>query len=170
MRWMGWSAAMVVVAGLAAPGGALAAGGGLDVSCTGCGHMAAFGSEACVGPGGYSLSPGCCECPPCACDNAWDGYCEQKAHRQEFWTRFGTRQPSHGRWAWNSSRHCTECMPVIEAGSETDLVPMPEPAEPAEPASGTSIKIKPLPPVEPAPPESAAPQQSTWKWRLPGLR
>lgn len=26
----------------------------------------------------FGMMPGCCQCPPSCCDDAWDGYCEQK--------------------------------------------------------------------------------------------
>ena len=47
-------------------------------------------AEACASPGGYSLTPGCCEDHRRCCDNAWAGYCDHRARVEAFWTRVGT--------------------------------------------------------------------------------
>ncbi len=38
----------------------------------------------------YSLSPGCCEPRRHCCDNAWDGYCQERARWDAFWCKVGT--------------------------------------------------------------------------------
>ena len=46
----------------------------------------AYRGPACYSPNGYNLTPGCCISPPSACDNAWDGYCQEKAKWQAYFT------------------------------------------------------------------------------------
>jgi hypothetical protein len=38
----------------------------------------------------YSLTPGCCESRRHCFDNAWDGYCQERARHDTFWCKFGT--------------------------------------------------------------------------------
>ncbi len=38
----------------------------------------------------YNLAPGCCEPRRHCFDNAWDGYCEQRARWDTFWCKVGT--------------------------------------------------------------------------------
>jgi hypothetical protein len=38
----------------------------------------------------YALAPGCCEARRHCCDNAWDGYCAEKARWDTFWCKLGT--------------------------------------------------------------------------------
>jgi hypothetical protein len=38
----------------------------------------------------YALAPGCCEVRRHCFDNAWDGYCEERAHWDTFWCKVGT--------------------------------------------------------------------------------
>ena len=38
----------------------------------------------------YALSPGCCEAHRHCFDNAWDGYCEERARWDTFWSKVGT--------------------------------------------------------------------------------
>lgn len=63
---------------------------------------------ACFTPPGYCMAPGCCECPPSACDNAWEGYCGTKARWQAFFYRVGTPCPS---------RYGSCCLVPMPAGS-----------------------------------------------------
>jgi hypothetical protein len=44
----------------------------------------------------YSLSPGCCESRHHCFDNAWDGYCQERARRDAFWCKVGTG----GSYSW----------------------------------------------------------------------
>jgi hypothetical protein len=73
-------------------------------SCNGndAGSYKSYRGPACFSPPGYSLTPGCCECPPSACDNAWDGYCEEKARWKAYFTQVGTPKP-----------HRTICIPIF---------------------------------------------------------
>jgi hypothetical protein len=107
-----------------------------------------YSGPACFSPPGYCLAPGCCECPPCACDNAWAGYCEQKARWQAFWTQVGMPHPP---------RHGYGCGTVMPAGCNNaapDSAPAsqnPSP-QPVAPAPATK-PAKPLMPVPGLPPE-----------------
>lgn len=38
----------------------------------------------------YNLAPGCCEARRHCFDNAWDGYCQQRARWDTFWCKVGT--------------------------------------------------------------------------------
>ena len=121
----------------------------------------ALAAEACGAPMGYNLSPGCCECPPCACDNAWDGYCDQKARWQAFWARLGTPKPprcaTYGGVPTPAAGDCRR-LPPIEAtpanASPPANGPTPIPAAPAVPAA---------PILEPGKPAA----QSSWHWQQP---
>jgi len=47
-------------------------------------------AKCCAGPP-YSFSPGCCEAHRHCCDNAWDGYCQERAYWDAIWYKVGTR-------------------------------------------------------------------------------
>ena len=38
----------------------------------------------------YALAPGCCEPRRHCFDNAWDGYCQERARWDTFWCKLGT--------------------------------------------------------------------------------
>jgi hypothetical protein len=114
----------------------------------GCGGMSnqsykSLCGPACYSPPGCTLSPGCCECPPTACDNAWEGYCQHKAKWQAYFKTVGTPRPSY----YSGNRGCYG-MPTRAAREvSADCVLTPDAAAPAvvpEPAKQT------LPPA-PAP-------------------
>ncbi len=46
--------------------------------------------------------PGCCEERRHCFDNAWDGYCQERARSDAFWSKFGTG-------AFLSSNSCAAC-------------------------------------------------------------
>ncbi len=80
MPWMRWTVslgAFLVWAQLAAAGEPLSPAG--DCPCL----------AKCAGPA-YSLSPGCCEPRRHCFDNAWDGYCVERARWDTFWCKVGT--------------------------------------------------------------------------------
>ena len=91
MRWTGWVVAAAVI-GLTGPAT------GYQPGCASCNGGASAGSwtqqgldaEACAGPAGYCLVPGCCEETRHCCDNAWAGYCDHRARVDAFWARVGT--------------------------------------------------------------------------------
>ncbi|MBN2022699.1 MAG: hypothetical protein JW809_07875 [Pirellulales bacterium] len=55
--------------------------------CSGCGSGQAsyYGAPACGAPGYGSMVPGCCQCPPSRCDDAWEGYCEERGRCWGWW-------------------------------------------------------------------------------------
>ena len=100
-----------------------------------------LGAQPCAVAGGFHLVAGCCECAPGACDNAWDGYCEQKARWQAFWARLGT--PRAPRYAGAMSAAL-----VTAGGSCRRLPPVTDELEPPE---LHSLPAAPLPEPEPTP-------------------
>jgi hypothetical protein len=150
MRCLGWVSAM----GLLLLFQASIADGGC-ASCTGNdgGSYRNYRGPACFAPPGYSLAPGCCECPPSACDNAWDGYCEEKAKWQAFFARVGTpRAHNHG---------CPTMVPVETCSDNSTYQPAVE-SQP-KPAAKASIPPAPSPPV-------LSPVKATRKTSDPWLR
>jgi len=141
--------------------GAAATAVAIDPGCSTCGNCQGSGFAA--PPCGAPLygTPGCCECPPGPCDNAWDGYCEHKAFWQAIWHNVGTGayggRHRMGRCA--APAQGTTCTPggVIyqqpaPAGTPRQLAPGPVPA--GEP---------------PAAPEPVA-EQAAWGWYQPWVR
>lgn len=136
MRWSCWILALLAAAGLTNTPSASSGAG-----------------PACASS--FNLVPGCCECPPSCCDNAWVGYCEEKARWQGFWTRMGTGA-GLARW---SRPACATC-PTAAAGCGSPDVATPTraavPMELADPA--------------PLPPDSdPAPEKATWRLPLPRI-
>jgi hypothetical protein len=133
MRAITWISAVVV---LALSGSAL----GDQPSCPGCyGGPAGPGipavqrgldAEPCCGPIGYCLGPGCCEYRRHCCDNAWAGYCEEKARSEAFWANFCN--PCGG----SCRRSCRQApMAVYDSACPTSTVaPQPTPAVQPAPA------------------------------------
>ncbi|MDZ7615730.1 MAG: hypothetical protein U1E05_01925 [Patescibacteria group bacterium] len=106
------------------------------VTCEG-GPAAGFSAPACRGPM-YGAEPGCCEFAPSACDNAWDGFCQEKLKWKQFWSKVGTGyrvpprtgQPARGMTAGmlpSSSRavefHPTSMCTATVGEQETILPP-----------------------------------------------
>ena len=130
MRWIVWASALSILI-LVQAANVEAAG------CSTCngndgGSYRAYRGPACYSPNGYNLTPGCCICPPSACDNAWDGYCQEKAKWQAYFTQVGTPRT-----------HCHGCPTMVPAetcfGSPT-FQPV------AEPQPKPAVK-SPLPPA-----------------------
>ena len=134
------------------------------------------GCSRCGLPGGYAApvhamtaAPGmtqaCCDSTCHPCDNAWAGYCEQKARKQAFYARVGAPKPSRAKTHapvgsrpaeayWPASQE-VYWEPAPAGPKHPDVQPLPpvldEPVEPAE-----SPRLAPPPPPEPAPDRSAA--------------
>lgn len=114
-------------------------------------------AQPCSAQGGFNLAPGCGLCPPCACDNAWDGYCEQKARWQAFWSRLGTPRPPR----------CGQpvgARAVVDSGGFRRLPPVSEETESPE---VQSLPAAPLPEPEPTP-APAKPAVESSRRALPG--
>ena len=159
-----------VVCGLAGP----AAGEGCNCGGTspyGCnGAYGSYYAPACA-VSFYGMVPGCCICPPSPCDNAWDGYCEERAKWKAFWYRVGTGAylDHHGNCGHRGN--CTNCqpipaqhqpMPVYHQPPPTEYQPVVRPLPPVD-SNPDDVEQAPLPPVpKPAPEETARPWYLRW--------
>jgi len=121
---------------------------------------------ACFAPPGFCTAPGCCECPPSACDNAWDGYCQHKARWQAYFYQVGTprppRPPRHA-YFWE-----LPTLAIAECPEPTDEI------VPAEPSSTPELPsppaLTPVPSVPSPPIPTPVPEKSTRKIRFPWAR
>jgi hypothetical protein len=174
MRWTCWVFALLAVSALVTPAVGLEENHGAAGLSGGCASCGASGAAAYAAPGGFGLVPGCCACQPSCCDNAWAGYCLQKARWQAFWARVGIPRPGC-RWVscCEAVIGCAEC----DHGSSSPA-PQPLPTTPKEPA-GAPLQPTPAVPtaVRAKPPDSAfpaavrsAPTEGSWSWRAPGFR
>ena len=152
MRRIYWALALPAACGLAASAAALEPIADPAAAYAGCGHYHAYGAGANAGPF-YGMTPGCCQCPSSACDNAWAGYCQEKAHWKAFWYRVGTGGTGRHR----SARASCQTAPAWGQPVVRPLPPVP--AETAEPDEA------PLPPL-PKP----VPEKTTWQWYNPWRR
>lgn len=150
MRWLGWASALSIIifvqTAYASSGCSTCAGN--DVR-----SYRSYRGPACFAPPGYCLAPGCCICPPSACDNAWDGYCEEKAKWQAYFTLVGTpRAHYYGGGAIGSSESCNNSQ---EHQADVEAQPTP--------AAKSTIPPAPSPPV-------MTPKKSTWNMTIPWFR
>jgi len=159
VRSICWTSVMLSVVGL------VGSASGLELGCNhagtcGSGQWSAYCAPACAAPA-YGTEQGCCETTPSCCDDAWAGYCQERAQRQEFWDRVFSEK-SH-------SRRCTtvvQCEPVIYAPTRSVAVPVEaarsipsvEPIIPSEPQPPATVPVS-----EPVP-EPVLPG-TTWRWR-----
>jgi len=181
MRWTCWVFALLAVPGLMTPAVGFDAYHGTAGLSGGRGSCEACSRPMCANPGGFAFVPGCCECQPSCCDNAWAGYCQQKARWQAFWARVGMPRPSH--WhavsCWGPAPSCPGCnnaLPAQSAAPTTGdepanraLQPLPEPpaavpGRPPDPARLSSPQA--APPTAPRPPQG----DTSGRWRSPGFR
>lgn len=152
MRWICWVSVPLAVFGLTGPAAGfdstLVAGG----TCGGCEHCSGYCAPACGAPF-FGWSPGCCQCQPSPCDNAWAGYCEEKARWRAFWYRLGT----------GGASYCTpvraDCgVPTCSSCPSQPAVLGPAPQ--AAPAGPPGADLPPLPEDQagaPLPPKLGAP-------------
>ncbi len=68
MRWICWVSVLLAAYGLAS-----STASGAGTICTDCGLFRGHCQSACAGPF-FGTVPGCCQCQPHCCDNAWAGY------------------------------------------------------------------------------------------------
>jgi len=161
MRSIGWFLGVVAALGWLGSAGALEMGCANCQSCAGgmpC-EGTGFGAPPCAAPL-FGGTPGCCQMAPTPCDNAWDGYCQERAFWQAIWYRVGTGTIQFGGW-----RRCQElsgpCYPPAGSVPQGYGQPQSVPSQ-AEPP------LEPVPSVEPAgdvppAPEPAEPRIS-WQW------
>jgi hypothetical protein len=128
-----------------------------------CGGMSNRSYQSLSGPPCFSplnLAPGCCECPPSACDNAWAGYCQHKAKWQAYFAQVGT--PRAGCYSSCRSGRCAS-----SCGTPTPAV-REVPASPAETTPTPAVSAGPEEP--PLPPLPAAEKTSRIKVLYPWMR
>jgi len=138
-------------------------------SCDG-GPSHSFYAPACSGPM-FGTVPGCCECPPSACDNAWDGFCQEKLYWKSLWYNIGTGVHVHSHYArrgrGDTGRGDTVAsyrfMPTRYQGvGQANGMPVESSREESAAGNGPSAQrlpdVKQAPPLEPPPRPEAAPQ------------
>ena len=195
MRRICWVSILLAVWTMSGPATGFDSGYGWGRSYTGCGQCYNYGAPACAAPF-FGWQPGCCQDQPSPCDNAWAGYCEEKARWKAFCYRLGTG----GRDSCGSTP--ADCQPA-PVGYQPRVQPLPP--TPADPGKGQALAVpgrvgqppaaappslRALPPVPvapggpmaaPLPPEPAdlqapvalpplpAPDETTWRWERPWL-
>jgi hypothetical protein len=132
MRWICWASVPLAVLALMSPAAGFESVDGWGGTCASCEQCYTYGAPPCAAPF-FGWQPGCCQEPPSPCDNAWAGYCHEKARWKAFWYRVGT-----------GGRACCGSMP---AGCQSMPV-APQPAGPAVPTTPAEPG-KPLGPVGP---------------------
>ena len=170
MRWMQLGSALLALVVLTSPAFGANYNRNGSGGCASCERSSGYGAPACAGPAGYNLAPGCCECPPSACDNAWAGYCQEKARWQAFWARVGTPRPKCGTAVSYTSgptpAGVTRLPPVgpqpatAEPASD-GLQPIPEPA----PVESRKTEDKAYPPLD-----KPIPNEALRRWTKPPVR
>ena len=147
MRWIGWASAVGLLLAIHAASAYAA--------CPTCGGNDTASYRAYCGPAGYSppgycLQWGCCECPPTACDNAWDGYCQEKAKWQAFFTRVGTPRAHHNG-----------CPAMVPAETCNNL-PTSQPFQEPQPTPAAKASVSPSPYSVTSPGRAASKTDSQW--------
>ena len=140
MRCVYFAAAVLVAGGLAVSAVAsecAPCGQGMPTRGMQCGLCA----PACAGPGYGMLTPGCCQCQPNCCTNAWDGYCQEQARRRCYRRLFAT-SPSRPGYATAS-----DCGPngVGVSGEQVMLEPTPAATAPKTPPKAPKTPMPPPP-------------------------
>ncbi len=117
MRWICWAILSLAVCALvsAAAGTDSAYGGG--GSCGSCEQNYSYYAPACASPF-HGMVPGCCELPPSPCDNAWAGYCQEKARCRSFWHRLGTGGATHCGSAPTCCQSAPTCCQSVPTGCQ----------------------------------------------------
>jgi hypothetical protein len=162
MRSTVWISAVLIGLGCAAVAVAFEPG------CTTCGTSCqgtGLGAPACAAP--FYGTPGCCECPPGPCDNAWEGYCEKKACWQAIWQNVGTgaygRRCCTTRYYAGPAASCGGCTAPSVGGPGMPTQPSPAP-------TAAPMLAEPPTALPPAPtPAPVAEQTSRW-WSMPWNR
>jgi hypothetical protein len=137
MRWAEWIFVAATI-------GSVSLTNGVQAGCAGCkGSLAPWDAEACASPPGYAMTPGCGEMHRPCCDNAWAGYCDQRAKMEVFWSSVGVPK------VWPAVRPGIRA--AYPAGDVINLEPCPMPATQSVPTAAPANPI-PAPPPAPTPP------------------
>jgi len=155
MRWVYWGFALLVVCAPVRIAVGQSPNAAPHATYAGFDHHHIYGASDGQGTF-FGTTPSCCECPLSACDNAWDGYCQEKARWRAFWRRVGTggKHGSHSTY--------------------TSWQPMPTPSQlPYQ----YHPMVRPLPEVTDEPQEDPLPplpkpvaEKTTWRWYIPWWR
>lgn len=157
MRWIRWASALLAVCAVTCSATAAEHTRGPGSTCTGCEKYDCLAAPACGMPF-YGWKPGCCQCQPTACDNAWATYCDEKARWRAFWYRVGTGAYSHHRSVYCVPGKATPAMQP--AGTRIEAVPD---------EIGAPVRLN-QPAPAPPPPPPLPPRQTTSRWRIPWPR
>lgn len=158
MRWICWILVLPAVGALAATAAALEPVPDHMAAYAGRGHHHAQGTSVC-GRSFHGSKPGCCQCGPSACDNAWAGYCQEKAHWQNFWNRVGTGTMGAGTLGYHTAGYSVQPTPAREEAAVYLPPVSTEPAVHLPPVSAEPAPVAPLPPL-PRP----VPEKTSWHW------
>jgi len=153
MRWICWISALLTATVLVNPAAGIEPTPDAGVMSAGCGCSQAYCGPACALPF-YGWVPGCSQCQPSPCDNAWAGYCHQKARRKAFWYRVGTGGPG-----------CCAMLPgmtLFRPAVQPISMPAGIPVQGAEEAEDTQPALPPIP--EPAPENTTRRSRLPWFW------
>ena len=188
MRWICGASALLAVCSLMGPAVGQEAPWGGGLACPNCEQYYTLGAPACASPF-LGWVPGCYECPPSACDNAWATYCHEKAKWKAFWHRVGTGafcdrramvvyQPTPA--IYRPTMYAPPTAPLPEDVLDERVEPL-RPREdplPPTPAAGDLLdeRLEPVGPVEPEEPirlppvPEPLPDRTTWQPNGPGRR
>ncbi|HYW79693.1 MAG TPA: hypothetical protein VE890_08960 [Thermoguttaceae bacterium] len=176
MRSIFWTTLILSAVGLVRPAVGFELGCNHAGTC-GVGQWNAYCAPPCAAPA-YGAEQGCCEDSPSCCDDAWAGYCQEKARHQAFWDNFFSDKSCGRQCAtvvhYGPSRSVS-CAPTramtmpVEAGQSMLAAPVasPRPAPSAEPNVPADLKppatVPLTEPVSEPVPEPVLPG-TTWRW------
>ncbi|MHC4177841.1 MAG: hypothetical protein ACYSWU_10055 [Planctomycetota bacterium] len=155
MRWIRWACVPLAVCVLTSTAAGIDFKYGSWSPWGSCGQRSSYGYDApaCAAPY-YGFQPGCCELPPSPCDNAWAGYCQEKARMRAFCHRLGTGGGTYCGPTSGSSQPMpaavdpsVDPLPAGSHGPESPPVPR-APGQPPAPG-GASLPSAPPPPGPP---------------------
>jgi hypothetical protein len=162
MRWICWASVPLAVCGLMRSAAGLDSTYGWGGTCASCQQGYGYDAPACAAPF-FGFQPGCCESPPSPCDNAWAGYCQEKARCRDFCYRLGTGAGIFRGWMPGicqampgATEPCGQPLPGLPEEPEGPAVPAAPgqravPTVPGEPTGPVGPGVPGAPPV-PVPP------------------
>lgn len=123
-----------------------------------------WGAGACAAPEYGTMGPGCPQCRPKCCEDAWAGYCEEKHHGFAIPCIRPVPRWCSGKHGSNCTANCCNAPSQIPLEENPVLEAAPSAAPEAEPTPAP--ELPPLPPDPPASqklkkPEKTAPEKKT---------
>jgi len=169
MRWISCALAFTAAVGMATT--AIAAGPIWGATGAGCGcdgvAFQSLSAPPCAAPAFGSMVPGCCECQPSGCDNAWAGYCQEKACKECLWHAAGTYScfGIYGGHGGYGMMHAQQPMTyqVPHPAAQPVEAPQPIQAAPEVPTQPAAPPI--VVPPAPAPMPEPVPESTTSRAR-----